>query len=88
MKQYLAFAGESFYPAGGWDDLVGTFGTLNDAIDAVVPKHVIGPCGWWGHVVDGATGKRVYEWKYVLSAHDRDYYNRMRASWGLGPLEE
>lgn len=31
MIKYVVFAGEFFYPAGGWEDMVGVFITIEDA---------------------------------------------------------
>lgn len=35
MKRYLAFAGDTYYPAGGWDDFKGDFDTKAEAYAAV-----------------------------------------------------
>lgn len=37
---YFLFAGDTFYPAGGMDDLVGTFATLEEARAAVAEPGV------------------------------------------------
>ena len=52
---YALFAGDSYYPRGGWSDLVGVFDTVELAQEAYAK-------GWtfddvtgefdWGHVVD------------------------------------
>lgn len=31
MNKYVVFAGEFFYPAGGWEDMVGVFDNIEDA---------------------------------------------------------
>ena len=31
MKRYLVFAGATYYPAGGWDDFVQAFDSLEEA---------------------------------------------------------
>ena len=31
MPKFLVFAFDLYYPAGGWDDLVGAFDSLDDA---------------------------------------------------------
>lgn len=31
MKRYLVFAGDAYYPAGGWDDFREAFNTLDEA---------------------------------------------------------
>lgn len=33
MKRYLVFAGDQYYPAGGWEDFMGAFVTLEEAQD-------------------------------------------------------
>jgi hypothetical protein len=52
MKRYLLFAGDQYYPSGGWRDFRGSFATSEEAV-----KHVADwlRVDWW-HVVDGATG--------------------------------
>jgi hypothetical protein len=34
LKRYLLFCGDDYYPAGGWDDFVGSFDTKDEADDA------------------------------------------------------
>lgn len=55
MKRYLLFAGDRYYPAGGWQDFKGSFDSLTEAILAAVNSFE-----WW-HVVDGYSGKVVEE---------------------------
>lgn len=45
--RYLAFAGDQYYPSGGWRDYRGQFATIEDAIAEVAGKD------WW-HIVDTA----------------------------------
>lgn len=33
MKRFLLFAGESFYPSGGWHDFIADFDSLNEAYE-------------------------------------------------------
>ncbi len=43
---FLLFAGDTYYPSGGWEDYRGSFATLESAVDAAK--------GWdWYHVVAG-----------------------------------
>ena len=35
MKRYLAFAFLIYYPDGGWEDFVGSFGTIEEALAEV-----------------------------------------------------
>lgn len=30
MKRYLLFAGDIYYPGGGWDDFIGSFDTIEE----------------------------------------------------------
>lgn len=30
MKRYLLFAGDDYYPGGGWDDFMGSFDTIEE----------------------------------------------------------
>lgn len=54
MKRYLLFAGESYYPFGGWEDFRDSFDSITEATEAA------GKLGsdWW-HVVDSVTGQIV-----------------------------
>lgn len=45
--KYLVFAGNQSYPNGGWNDLVGSFGTYEEAITAIANLS----CDWW-HIVE------------------------------------
>lgn len=53
MKRYLLFAGESYYPVGGWKDFVDSYDTIEEAV-----SYGRAAGDWW-HVVDSATGKIV-----------------------------
>lgn len=60
VKRYLLFAGDQYYPVGGWDDFKGSFDTPDEAVDAI--RHPTEPNGWrtdWWHVIDGTTGDEV-----------------------------
>ena len=41
--RYFAFAYNTYYPAGGWDDLIGTFDTEIEALEAIANIH---PDNW------------------------------------------
>lgn len=56
MKRFMLFAGMHYYPAGGWDDFVDSFDTVEDAV--AHPKIVSEYWDWW-QVVDTATGTVV-----------------------------
>lgn len=57
LKRFLAFAYQRYYPAGGWDDFVGSFDSVEDAEACVAERlrqsdaQVEEPMG---HVVDTA----------------------------------
>jgi hypothetical protein len=53
MKQFLLFAGDTYYPGGGWDDFVGDFETVEAARNAAAS------CRDWWQVIDTATMKEV-----------------------------
>ena len=62
MKRYLAFAMETYYPNGGWDDCCGDFDSLPDAVAAASwadDWHVVDTRrGWPGKIVAAkGTGK-------------------------------
>lgn len=53
---FLLFAGVHYYPGGGWNDYVGSYSTLAEAMRAAaIPDH---DREWW-HIVDTATGHIV-----------------------------
>lgn len=56
MKQYLLFAGDNYYPSGGWGDFIKSFESLEDAKE--VGAKYSGNFTWW-HVVDVNTGEVV-----------------------------
>ena len=49
-KRFLVFAGENYYPLGGWKDLVGSFDTLEECETFLLAQ----PVGkWeWNEIVD------------------------------------
>jgi len=54
MLRYLLFAGEQYYPGGGWEDYKGTFATLEEAQEAESKESAA--CGYgWSHIVDTNT---------------------------------
>jgi len=52
MKRYWLFAGDNYYPDGGWNDFVGTFDAVQDAMkhEKITDKNV--GSGRWFHIVD------------------------------------
>lgn len=56
MGRYLLFAGDEYYPAGGWQDYRGRYNSLNEAIKAA------GKLTWdWWQIVNLDTGKIILE---------------------------
>jgi hypothetical protein len=55
MEQYIVFAGENFYPLGGWCDYIGSYPTVEEAREAASNCK----CDWW-QIVD-ITTKTVVE---------------------------
>jgi len=56
MGRYLLFAGDEYYPAGGWQDYRGRFNSLNEAIKAAAKL----TWDWW-QIVNLETGKIILE---------------------------
>lgn len=65
MNRYLLFAGNDYYPDGGWHDFKGSFHTLDGAEAAYrdwqARPYDEGGTGEWGHVVDTKTGEVVFK---------------------------
>jgi menaquinone-dependent protoporphyrinogen IX oxidase len=51
MKRYLLFAGEDYYPRGGWSDFIGDFDTIDEAKNYKI-EYID-----WIQIVDLETGK-------------------------------
>lgn len=68
-KRYLLFAGEFYYPGGGWEDFHGMFDTPEEAeaqIHAMVGTYYHQQ---WAQIVDLLTGTR------------EEYRNRYNTGW-------
>jgi len=64
---FALFAGDTYYPTGGWDDLVGVYETLREAEVAAnygwkdrYDTDAVQPYDWY-HIVDLDTRKVVSE---------------------------
>jgi hypothetical protein len=57
LKRYLVFAGDSYYPGGGWEDFVDSFDSLDEAHASAATAQEKSD---WSHVVDTHTGQVVY----------------------------
>lgn len=55
-KQFIVFAGPTYYPEGGWDDYRGSFEDEVDALRYLATTD--DPHDWW-HVVDLHAGRIV-----------------------------
>lgn len=64
-KPFLLFAGQAYYPQGGWEDWRGSFDTLAEAKAAFLAwRHDDGDPGGnltWGHIANDAEGEIVSE---------------------------
>ncbi len=61
MKRYALFAGDTWYPSGGWNDFVDTYDTIADAAFRGMGT------GDWFHIVDLATGQITSNWRDYVS---------------------
>ena len=50
MKRYLLFAGDKMYPAGGWNDFIGSYDTQAEAVK-MIEENTIGLYEWH-HIID------------------------------------
>ena len=53
MSRYLLFAGDNYYPGGGWEDYVDSYNSVAEAIAALGADSRKRD---WFHVVDSQTG--------------------------------
>ncbi len=60
IKQFAIFAGEDFYPLGGWSDYIKSFDTLEDAKEYILAGNVMRD---WIQIVDLKTGD-IFSGKY------------------------
>lgn len=59
MDRYLLFAGDNYYPDGGWDDFRGSFSCVSDAVLRGV-----------GYLQAGVLDKGHANWFHVVDAAD------------------
>ena len=61
---YMLFAGDNYYPCGGWDDFQGAFQFIDDATAIISFEKPVGdkyhPSCDWAHIVDLDQGKIVW----------------------------
>jgi hypothetical protein len=67
MKRHLVFAGDYYYPSGGWNDFLKGYDLEEEAISAANSLDITedGKYDWW-HVVDFSTQK------IILASYDLD----------------
>lgn len=59
MKRYLLFGGDRYYPSGGWQDYIGQFDSVVEAMrEALREEHSRSKFDWY-QVVDTTTAKIV-----------------------------
>ncbi len=60
MKRYLLFAGDMYYPCGGWEDFKDDFDTVEEAREGVrsLRRNPWGGPDWWD-IIDTKAMKRV-----------------------------
>lgn len=91
MCRYMLFAGENFYPKGGWEDFRGLFDTPESALEYLrkgeIPEWITDPepddedsRRWaeWAHIVDTQKTMIVREWlgdRYSPNFRERPTYN-------------
>jgi hypothetical protein len=56
-KRYLLFAGDYYYPCGGWEDFFKSYTSIEDATND--KGHINFN---WVHIVDSQSGKIVKNW--------------------------
>lgn len=59
MKRYLLFAGDNYYPGGGWKDFVDDCDDKKEAELFIKHWSRKSLTGTWAHVVDSHSGKIV-----------------------------
>ena len=79
---FLVFAGEEYYPGGGWNDFQGTAESV-DAARSVVEANTDSNDSWY-HIVDGSSLKIVEEGEVKdISTYD-PYEEKRQAVPGTG----
>ena len=71
MKRYMVFAGDTYYPLGGFKDFQSDFDILENAV--IFAKEKLGGIDFidWIHIVDTADSSSIL--------YDRDDIEHMRA---------
>lgn len=70
---FALFAGDAHYPAGGWDDLIGTFDTVAEARARFdrgrYPGETYNGDFEWGHIVDLTNAELILVWGLPDNVH-------------------
>jgi len=73
MKRFLLFAGDRYYPSGGWHEFIGTFESIDEATQHVpakaLAKDEFGLPVDWAHIVDMQNHKIVKGFGNDLASH-------------------
>ena len=73
MANFALFAGDAHYPAGGWDDLIGTFDTVAEARARFArgryPDDEYNTYFEWGQIVDLTHGELILVWGLPDGVH-------------------
>ena len=78
MKRYLVFAGEDYYPAGGWGDFIEAFASHEDAASKAAECEERGD---WSQVVDLERMEEVYKEQPDGGLHDE-----VDTKWHINPV--
>lgn len=70
MKRFLLFASSFYYPNGGWDDFIGSFDTVEGAVEFLTSVDKEEVHHDWYQVVDTITFTIV-----ARSGHNLDWYD-------------
>lgn len=81
MKRFLLFAGDTYYPIGGWDDHVESFDNIEEAVarasEMLASTDAPKTSRWWNynhdwaHVVDLEAGAVVWTEKDSVAYAER-----------------
>lgn len=86
MKRFLLFAGDIYYPVGGWNDFVGAFDSAEEAVNSLKnPKYLQEDDENWDlvnyeYIVTGKVSgcKMSVEWFHVIDSLDMQEVKRYR----------
>lgn len=65
MKRYLLFAGDDYYPLGGWEDFQGDFDLCVNAKN--FRKYYF--AGTYQHLAGLAQYEIAFDWKHIVDSH-------------------